>query len=94
MAHSTLPSLTHPSFPQVFEAATAQLVSRLVPTFPQLSDVLDAAEARLGECDWNDPESRYGACDGGSCHQDAVVHHLQSELEYCLQHFQKAVRRG
>jgi hypothetical protein len=77
MAHSTLPSLTHPSFPQVFEAATAQLVDRL--TVPQISI-----------CCYESPESRWGACDGGiPCNQPAVVVDVATELEYCARHARK-----
>jgi hypothetical protein len=57
-----------------------------VPTHPQLSDVLDAAERLLIRCDWQDE-----ACD---CRQMAVVHHIQSELEFCLRHFRQWEREG
>ena len=52
--------------------------------FPQLSDTL----GNLTRCYWEDEHS-------GVCYEDAGVHHLQSELEFCLAHFRKAeVRLG
>lgn len=41
--------------------------------------------ADLTECAWSDEH-----CD---CRELATVHHLESEQEFCLRHFQ-AVRRG
>lgn len=55
-----------------------------VPTHPVLSDVLDQAEIRLGECDWPDFD----------CYESAVVHHLQSELEFCLRHCTQYIKEG
>ena len=53
-----------------------------LPTHPCLFDVLDQAEKVLNSCDYGDEAS-------GDCWENAVVHHLQSEQEYCLRHFVK-----
>jgi hypothetical protein len=85
MAHSTLPVLTHPSFPQVFAAAISAEVNRVcfpVPTQPQLSI-----------CCFTSPESSWGACDSIECRDVATVHDVATELDYCARHF-RAVRRG
>lgn len=42
MAHSTLPSLTHSEFPQVFTQAIDQMVARM------------SARPQLGQCDYCD----------------------------------------
>lgn len=89
MAGNSFTSSSHLSFPQVFKGTTIQELQALVqkvPTHPCLADVLDQAERRIAQCDWDD--GAYG------CSEDAVVHHLQSELEFCLSHFQKWVREG
>ena len=79
-----------PSFPL---AGFAQLIPALIER--QITQVnLILAQSDLGLCDWESPESSYGACDGGySCHEKATVHHLASEHEYCLSHFRE-VNRG
>ena len=50
-------------------------------------------QAELSFCCHESPESTVGACDGGfPCRQRATVHHLESEQEYCLRHFQEVDR--
>ena len=76
MAAPTLPVLTHPHFPQVFT--------------PAIDVRIRAVEKVLGLCDWTEPESHSGACDGGfSCIERATVHHLLSGNEFCLSHFRE-----
>jgi|HubBroStandDraft_4_1064222.scaffolds.fasta_scaffold05566_16 hypothetical protein len=79
MAHSTLPVFSHPDFPQVFEAALNQLVTRQVP--------------QLSPCCYESAESRWGAGDAIACTQPAVIHDVATELDYCFAHY-KAVNRG
>lgn len=82
MAQRTLSVLTHPSFPQVFAAAISQSVNRVCDT-PQLTI-----------CCYQDPESSWGACDGGYlCNELAVVHDVSTELDYCFKHY-RMVSRG
>jgi hypothetical protein len=75
-AHSTLPVLSHPSFPQVL--------------FDALAFELRRIEKTLGLCAWQSPESSRGACDGGfPCQEPATVHHLSTDQPYCLSHFRE-----
>lgn len=79
MAHSTLPVLSHLSFPQVAVRAFTFEVRRV--------------EQVLGLCAWQSPESSRGACDGGfPCQESATVHHLGTDAEYCLSHFREVGR--
>jgi hypothetical protein len=82
MAHSTLPSLTHPSFPQVLNAALNVEVLRI------------AAQVRpqLSICCYQSPETSWGACDGQPCHRLAVIHDVASDLDYCFEHYQRVNR--
>ncbi len=41
----------------------------------------------IGLCQYESPESNWGACDGIPCCQIATVHHREYELEYCPRHF-------
>lgn len=79
MAHSSLPVFFHPQFPQVFDRALMFEVRRV--------------EKLLGLCCWESPESSRGACDGGfPCQEQATVHHLESDNEFCLSHFREVSR--
>jgi hypothetical protein len=42
-----------------------------------------ADQAQLSLCDYESPESSYGAADGVACNQKATVHHLAAEQEFC-----------
>jgi hypothetical protein len=76
MAAKTLPVLTHHNFPQVFPSA--------------IDTRIRAVEKVLGLCDWTEPESHSGACDGGfPCMERATVSHLESGNEFCLSHFRE-----
>lgn len=77
MAHSTIHAFSHPQFPQVFTAVIDQLIST-VPVF--------------GDCEYESPESTKGACDGMRCGQLSTVHHLASERDLCVRHFQEVSR--
>jgi hypothetical protein len=81
VAHSTLSVLAHSQFPQVFESAIDQMVTRI------------SAKPQLGICCYETPESRWGACDGEPCRSLAVVHDLGTDLEFCVRHFFE-VNRG
>jgi hypothetical protein len=81
VAHSTLPSLSHPQFPQIFSSAIDHLVARI------------AVKPQLGTCCYETPESRRGACDATPCRSLATVHHLATEQEFCARHFAE-VNRG
>lgn len=77
MAHQTVPALPTPRFPQ--QPYTGEMISSL--------DRLVArtiARAELRCCDFSDEH-----CD---CREKATVHHLASEQEYCLDHFQEVDR--
>ena len=76
-------ALSLPNFPQVF----TQLMDREVTRVSQL-----VTQAHLGCCDYETPESHWGACDGIPCIEKATVHHLASEREFCLDHFRKVTR--
>ncbi len=67
-------------------APTLSVLSR--PEFPQ---AFQAATSRfvhqvLGECAFEDEH-----CDG---RERAVVHHLPTDFDYCLRHFQLVERKG
>jgi hypothetical protein len=81
MAQHSLPVLSHPAFPQVFEAAIDQQVRRLFP------------QPALSVCCYQSPETFWGACDGIACLQPATIHDVATELDYCFTHY-KAVHRG
>jgi hypothetical protein len=79
MAHSTLPVLSHPDFPQVL--------------FDALASELRRVQTTLGLCAWQSPETSYGACNGGfPCQELATVHHLATDEEFCLSHFREVDR--
>jgi hypothetical protein len=80
MAHSTLPVLTHPHFPQVFAAALNSQVNR-------------AVQPALSLCCYVSPESSWGACDSIECREVAVVHDVATEMDYCARHY-RGVSRG
>ncbi|HZW05371.1 MAG TPA: hypothetical protein VFF58_00555 [Candidatus Nitrosotalea sp.] len=79
MAHSTLAVLSSPDFPQAFAAALDRELA-------QIERLVLRAEARvhLTRCFWEDQH-----CD---CRELATVHHLASEQEFCLRHFQEVSR--
>ena len=81
MSGSTLPVLTHPSFPQVFAAAITQEVNRAV------------AQPLLSTCCREFPESRWGAGDAVACTRKATIYDLETEQEYCFPCYRE-VRRG
>ena len=83
MAHSTLPVLAHPAFPQVLSQAIAQEVTRVAQ--PHLA---------LSVCCYESPETVWGACDGGyPCGKLAVVIDVSTGFGYCAEH-DREVRRG
>lgn len=61
------------------------------PHFPQVfTRAIEHEVTRgLATCCYETPESRGGACDAVPCKQSATVHHLESEQQYCLDHFRK-----
>ena len=77
MAAQRVTVLTHPEFPQVLDRSLAQL-NRLVTRTVSLHFL-------LSQCDFEDEHC--------NCRAQATVHHLESEQEFCLRHFQ-AVTRG
>jgi hypothetical protein len=45
----------------------------------------------LGSCEFESPESGWGACDGGfQCSDLGTVHHLESGRDLCYAHFLQA----
>jgi hypothetical protein len=74
--------------------AAQHLTALASPEFPQVLDVCFSrlqdqvervmAQSYLSECDFED---RYG-----DCRQRATVHHLESEKEYCADHFRKVTK--
>ncbi len=83
MAAHDLTVLRSPDFPQVLRDAIDRAVTRVC----QAQD-----ESYLSCCSYESPESRYGACDAVPCIRKATVHHLESEQEFCLDHFQEVSR--
>lgn len=78
MAAQHLTVLHSPDFPQVLDAALRRLFDRMLPEFPP----------QLSPCSYESPESAWGACDGGiPCSQIATVHHLASDMQFCMGHF-------
>jgi hypothetical protein len=74
--------------------AAQHLTALASPEFPQVLDVCFSrlqdqvarvmAQSYLSECDFED--------EYGDCRQRATVHHLESEKEYCADHFRKVTR--
>jgi hypothetical protein len=46
----------------------------------------------LRPCEWESPESSYGACDGQVCLSVATVYCRDSHREYCNRHFKQVSR--
>jgi hypothetical protein len=47
-------------------------------------------DRQLPNCSYESPESAWGACDGGEvCSEVATVHHLASDMQFCMTHFQE-----
>lgn len=46
----------------------------------------------LGACQFEEPETSYGACDGTICADIATVYDLFGDRELCQFHFQKGAR--
>jgi len=78
MAHATLPVISHPEFPQVFDGVLDRLI--------QAADraCAGASKPALDTCQFED--------EGWPCYHPAVVHHLASEQEFCRFHFRKVCR--
>jgi hypothetical protein len=80
MAEPHLTLLHSPEFPQVFSSAIDQMVARIAAK-PELA--LCAYEERIGS--YNDHNSEL-------CHRLAVVHDLESDLDFCARHFAEVAR--
>ena len=80
MAAQHLTVLTHPEFPQVLDGSLSRLDQMVTRVLAKT-----AVTYLLGQCNFEDEY-----CD---CREPATVHHLESEQEFCLRHFQ-AVTRG
>lgn len=83
MSDRNLSVLTHPSFAQGFD---------------RLHDLVDRAFARQAPpvrtlCDYETPETSWGACDGIVCRQPASVHSLADGQQYCLGHYREMALR-
>lgn len=50
------------------------------------------AKPVLGTCDYQTPETSWGACDGQPCLESATVHDLATDREYCVGHFREVSR--
>jgi hypothetical protein len=75
-----------PNLPSLPLAGFAQLIPALA------SREIQHVNRILGLCEYEFPESSYGRCDGFPCQEPAVIHHLESEHEYCLSHFREVDR--
>lgn len=80
MAAPTLSVLSAPQFSQALDAALDQL-----QTLVRAAEIC-AAESHLTTCYWSDEHV-------SDCRQLATVHHLESGLEFCADHFRK-VEKG
>jgi hypothetical protein len=78
MAHPNLSNSPFFGFPQpILEALDREIqyIDRIV-------------QRELERCEYESPESRLGACDGGfQCSKRATVHDLRTGQEFCLEHF-------
>ena len=82
MAHSTLSVLAHPRFPQQFEAAFQQFVTRIRrEVLGSCCHEIRVSHGSTGEFDESFP-----------CRNLATVHHLDSDQEYCAKHFLEGSR--
>ena len=77
MAAQHLTALSSPEFPQALSVSLDRLIDRV--------EIIVARNYLLSPCDFED---QYG-----DCREVATVHHLASEHEFCLRHFQ-VVQRG
>ena len=81
MAQTTLPVFSHPNFHSVLDAVLNQEIARVDRILAQAE-----AETCAETCDYQEPESSVGACDGGfSCSEPAL------ENGFCRKH-QEAAR--
>lgn len=83
MATQNFTCLSSPDFPQAFESLIEYELRRVDRVLVQ---------TLLPTCEHEFPESRYAAADGFPCNQPAVVHHLPTEQDVCLKHFQEVSR--
>jgi hypothetical protein len=79
MAHSTLPVLTHPSFPQVLDQALTQEIRRLVE-----KPVLSTCSRTF--------ETFHGSGNFISCPNKATIHDLGTDQEFCFPCWQEVGR--
>lgn len=79
MARNSVSVFSPFSFSQLIPNIISQEISRV-------DRIL--AEAELGTCDYESPETRRGACNGGDpCPDRALITHRASGLAYCTRHF-------
>jgi len=77
-----IPTTANPVNPAIITATIDATDSRLFARA-----VEEAEHTALGRCEWEEPESSYGACDGGhQCYETATVFNLADEAEYCPSH--------
>jgi len=70
--------------------ATQNLAPSALPLFPQIG-YPHISTPDLDRCDY---QCRDFPFEGESCQQLGVVHHLESEREFCLGHFNQLERGG
>jgi len=78
MSGSTLAVLSSLDFPQVLAWAIDRTVTRTLTLLPYRS--------------YENPQTRYGACDSVPCIAKTVVHHLAYERDLCAEQFREVSR--
>jgi hypothetical protein len=77
-ASRTLPVISHPEFPQVFNQAILARI-RMVPS----------ARTHLSRCDWEQADSSPRFQDGYQCMELGTVYDLKSDREFCPCHYNR-----
>ena len=98
MPYATVTQLPDHNFPQPPAKPDSSRPQFDGEAIPSLLEIVDRAIQRdreqtppeLGRCEYTEPESYFGACDGGMpcCYQAATVTHLEHERDYCARHFE------
>lgn len=85
MAHTNLPNL--PAFPLAsFPQPILDALDREISRIDQI------VEKELERCEYESPETRKGACDGGfPCHKLATVTDVRTGNVFCLNHFEGVI---
>ncbi len=101
MAAHTLPQLPTHNFPQPpnppdspREQFDGKLVEDLISKVNRAYERINPPKPELGRCEYEEPESYFGACDGGTncCTDRGIVCHIATEQYLCFGHFREVDR--